>query len=123
MITYLFIQDACDRKDANEEIIKMLLKAEEKNIALKKETEPHEKIKRRYVVLWGSITETYLSWPCFDFVNNESHNFSPRSTHLLDDRKRSPLYLAVKAGADEKVISLLLESERKCCTTTFLENY
>jgi len=70
------IHYACERQDASEHIVKLLIEAEDRYIAHKLHIDKDYKVKR--------------------------------STHTCEDRKRSPLYLAVKAGAPESVIEKLL---------------
>jgi ankyrin repeat protein len=77
---FMPIHYACERKDASEEIVKLLIEAEDRYIAFKTHNDKNHKVKR--------------------------------STHICEDRKRSPLYLAVKAGAPESVIEKLLEPDQ-----------
>lgn len=73
------IHYACEREDASEDTVKLLIEAEDRYIAHKLHNDEDYKVKR--------------------------------STHTCDDRKRSPLYLAVKAGAPESVIEKLLDPD------------
>lgn len=73
------IHYACEREDASEDIVKLLIEAEDRYIAHKLHNDTDYKVKR--------------------------------STHTCEDRKRSPLYLAVKAGAPESVIEKLLDPD------------
>ena len=77
---FMPIHYACERKDASEEIVKLLIEAENRYIAFKTN-------------------------------HNEDHKMK-RSTHMCEARQKSPLYLAVKAGAPESVIEKLLEPEQ-----------
>lgn len=72
---------AVDRDDAHVDIVEYLLVAEEQYFA---------HLAKNQIVIEEKVK---------------------RCTHTLDNRKRSPLYLAVKAGASEQVIEKLLTPE------------